>query len=272
MSSKAVEPAFHARRFDRAAASYEASASVQARMADVLLELCREEAPPANILEFGCGTGLLTRKIWKTYRHAKILATDASPRMLHQAAGFFPPQDGRLNFALLDAENPKANALPPPVPPFTLAVSNALTQWFPNLGNHLRYASSVTDSSGMYLLSGFARSNFPELNSLLAEPPFSYQKFPGHEPEAFIAALPGTGWELEKIRSWEEKEILPSARDVLHRIRDLGSSRDPREGGKMNRNNLEKLLRDYETRFRVQEGVRLTWRPWAAMLRKTVTR
>jgi hypothetical protein len=51
-------------------------------------------------------------------------------------------------------------------------------------------------------------------------------------------------------------------------LQDLGSVRDPREGGRMNRANLEFLLREYGSRFAEGDGVLLTWRPWAALLEK----
>ena len=77
--------------------------------------------------------------------------------------------------------------------------------------------------------------------------------------------------ECKKARAlfdWEEKEILPSARQVLRMLQDLGSVRDPREGGRMNRSNLEFLLEEYGRRFAEDGGVRLTWRPWIALLQR----
>jgi hypothetical protein len=70
--------------------------------------------------------------------------------------------------------------------------------------------------------------------------------------------------------AWEEKEVLPSARHVLRMLQDLGSVRDPREGGRMNRRNLQFLLEEYERRFAEGGGVRLTWRPWTALLQRAV--
>jgi hypothetical protein len=58
---------------------------------------------------------------------------------------------------------------------------------------------------------------------------------------------------------------------VLRLLQELGSVRDPREGGRMNRSNLAFLLAEYDRRFALKDGrngVSLTWRPWAALLRK----
>jgi hypothetical protein len=108
------------------------------------------------------------------------------------------------------------------------------------------------------------------LNALLAEPPFSYRRFPGHAFEAVEAAARSTGWSVAGFLSWEEIEALPSARAVLRRMKDLGSVRDPREGGRMNRANLAHLLAEYERRYsNTDGGVRLTWKPWVALLARS---
>jgi hypothetical protein len=139
-------------------------------------------------------------------------------------------------------------------------------QWFPDLEKHLRLAAHWVRPEGLYLLSGFQRSNFPELNALLSDPPFSYRSFPGHESEEIPLLSAKAGWKLVAMNAWEESEIQPSARDVLRRLQSLGSTRDPSEGGRLNRGNLQYLLSEYERRFSDSGGVRLTWRPWVAML------
>jgi hypothetical protein len=55
-------------------------------------------------------------------------------------------------------------------------------------------------------------------------------------------------------------------------LQELGSVRDPREGGRMNRANLAHLLAEYERMYSTDAiggGVRLTWKPWAALLTRS---
>jgi SAM-dependent methyltransferase len=266
------EISFHALRFGRAASGYESRAAIQARMATALADLWGDRPAPGHILEFGCGTGLLTNRLLRTFPEAKLLATDASLGML-EAAMLQLHRPGRLDFSEQDA----AGIAPPALAvaaraPFDLIAAGALVQWFPDLERHLRFASSLTIPGGHYLVSGFAHKNFPELNALLSEPPFSYTRFPGHDPAAVEKAAAASGWNVLSLLDWEEKEILPSPRQVLRMLQDLGSVRDPREGGRMNRDNLEFLLKEYGRRFADSDdngpGVRITWRPWAALLQK----
>lgn len=260
---------FHALRFGRAAARYEAHADIQARMADALLALWGERPDPARILEFGCGTGLLTRRLRARFADAKLVATDASEAML-DAARASMATDAIAEFALLDAAG---TALPPEnvlhAAPFDMLASGAVVQWFPDLAAHFRFAASLSSAGACYLVSGFGAGNFPELNALLMEPPFSYNRFPGHDPRDVEAAAVRAGWSVGGMLSWEEVEVLPSPRDVLQRLQDLGAVRDPREGGRMTRANLAHLLSEYARRFAEPEGkggVRLTWKPWTALL------
>jgi SAM-dependent methyltransferase len=265
---------FHALRFGRAAARYESRARVQARMAETLLDLWGDRPSPSNILEFGCGTGLLTRALHARFPGAAILTTDASPEMLEVArdalSGMRPP----VALATQDASGtvPAAEPLQRSAPPSLLA-SGALVQWFPDLAAHFRLAASLSAPGAYYLVSGFDSANFPELNELLKEPPFSYRSFPGHARESVEAAAAASGWTMTAFLGWKEHEILPTARAVLKLLQELGSVRNPREGGQMNRANLAHLLAEYERRFSEDGaagenggGVRLTWRPWVALL------
>lgn len=265
---------FHVLRFNRASPRYESEAGIQFRMAGRLLDLLDigGKGPDfSSLLEFGCGTGILTRKLRKCFPKAFILATDAAPAMLAEAAASLTEKTadktGSLEFAPQNAEgfaeiSRKISARAP----FDATASNALVQWFPDLENHLRLAWRLTRPKGAYLLSGFEHSNFPELNSLLSEPPFSYRSFPGHDSGNISALGAKAGWKLEAVETWEEKETLPSARDILRRLQSLGSTRDPAKGGRLNRRSLQHLISEYERRFSGPGGVRLTWRPWVARL------
>jgi malonyl-CoA O-methyltransferase len=256
---------FHALRFGRAAARYEARAHIQARMAEALLDLWGDRPAPARVLEFGCGTGLLTRGLRARFPRAALTATDASAGMVEIAQG--TPGLQAAAFGILDARGdlPVGTAFPRREPSDLLA-SGALVQWFSDLAAHFRFAGSLAAPGARYLVSGFDRANFPELNALLSEPPFSYRSFPGHSQAAVENAALAAGWSVTAFVGWEERDILPTARAVLKQLQELGSVRDPREGGRMNRANLAHLLAEYERRFAEGSGVQLTWKPWVALL------
>jgi malonyl-CoA O-methyltransferase len=266
---------FHTRRFDRAAKSYAAHADFQAHMAERLLALFLGNAQVTGspnesgpLIEFGCGTGHLTGLLSRRFPSAALLATDAAPRMLAQAERTLATRRG-LRFAICDASG--AVSTPGPVAgqgPYRMAASNALVQWFPDLARHLRWASTLLAPGGFYLASGFDRSNFPELNSLLGEAPFGYADFPGHPAEDLAAMAAEAGLELAVSESERRETVFPSPRAFLEGIRALGAARRPREDSPMTRSRLELLLRRYQERYPREGGVAATWAPWYAVFRK----
>ncbi len=262
---------FHSLRFGRSADKYSGVAHIQDGMAEKLLEFWSATEHPSKILEMGCGTGQCTRKLSAKFPNATLVATDGSSQMVKATEHHLEIKGNPrslLTVKILDAEF--AQNLSPDIPkeaPFDLLVSNALVQWFPDLSGHLQLCRTWVRPGAIYLVSGFLPSNFPELNSILCKPPFSYAHFPGHTFSEIMDQGRLANWGLEKFYGWEETEVFPTPMDVLRRIQSLGSARHPREGGKLNRKNLEFLISLYQEKYGNSTGVPLTWKPWIASLR-----
>src|SRR5690348_14900034 len=77
----------HVRRsFDRASASYDGAAVLQARVRAELLDRLRlVRIAPARVLDLGCGTGEGARQLKRRYPRAQTLALDIAPGMLQEA-------------------------------------------------------------------------------------------------------------------------------------------------------------------------------------------
>ncbi|MDB5103302.1 MAG: bioD [Fibrobacteres bacterium] len=289
---------FHSLRFDRAASTYGAHAQVQEAMAADLIGLLPDtEIPAINagaILEMGCGTGLFTRRIRARFPDASMTVTDAAPRMLETAragfrgsvgsgiAGSSGPTAGLMGWSLFDASGLASSDAPGYVAgetgipatvrasaPYALAASSALVQWFPDLVRHFTMTASLLAPSGSYLVSGFARDNFPELNSILEETPFEYPEYPGHTGTGIRAAAAAAGFKVAAFREDSLEVVLPSAQAFLDSIRGMGSARRPETERPLTRTRLRHLLDTYQERYPKAGGVRATWRPWYAWLRKT---
>ena len=72
--------------FDRASATYEAAAVLQARVADELLTRLEPfNFTPKVILDLGAGTGRMTARLKRRYRRSLVIALDLAPGMLHEA-------------------------------------------------------------------------------------------------------------------------------------------------------------------------------------------
>src|SRR5688572_8569193 len=70
-----------ARHFGAAAPTYDRAARIQARIATELADAIAAIALPEKILEFGCGTGNLTRALLGHFPDAGLVATDLAPPM-----------------------------------------------------------------------------------------------------------------------------------------------------------------------------------------------
>lgn len=111
--------------FGAAADHYDDHAGPQRWAAERVAELAAGFGPARRILEIGCGTGLLTRRIATLWPDAEIIATDLSPAMVAAAEKRI---GGAVQFKEMDGEWPMAGDAP-----FDLILSSLTFQWFANL-------------------------------------------------------------------------------------------------------------------------------------------
>jgi malonyl-CoA O-methyltransferase len=143
--------------FSAAAQTYEAAAGPQVRAAERLARMVTTQPlPPApRVLELGCGTGLLTRRLLAGIAGGSFLVTDASAAMV--AAARASTGDARCRFAVLDAEHPGVAA-----GSFDLVASGFVAQWFADLGGSLTRLAGLVAPGGRLCLSMPGRASFAE--------------------------------------------------------------------------------------------------------------
>lgn len=111
------------RNFDRHAHSYESNAALQDSVAEHLISRLpdlNKENP--QILEIGCGTGLLTRRLLQKYPHAQFHITDMSEEMLRRTRNKYACD--RARFFIMDGEHPDCDDQ------YDLIVSAMTFHWF----------------------------------------------------------------------------------------------------------------------------------------------
>jgi hypothetical protein len=129
----------------------------------------------------------------------------------------------------------------------------------------------LSTSDGLLLVSGFCQDNFPELDRILAAPPFSYPPGPGHSLQAVEDAAGRGGWEILSFSREDWPEVYPSARAFLSHLRDSGVNRPPPRGRSLGRSGLQTLLSRLQERAGGPDGVKITWKPWFLLARRAAS-
>lgn len=101
--------------FSKASQNYEEAAPVQRKAADFLADqIERYGEREGTLVEFGAGSGFLTRRLLSSFRNASLLAVDLSPCMLHALhQSLLPEERQRVSCCAcdMDAFETKENTL-----------------------------------------------------------------------------------------------------------------------------------------------------------------
>lgn len=150
--------------FDRAGASYEAAALLQARVGEELLERLEPFAfTPAVVLDLGAGTGRLSAQLKRRYRRARVIALDLAPGMLRQATRH---QGWLRRFERICAD---ASALPLRSGSVDVVFSNLMLQWCDPPDAALAEAFRVLKPQGFFAFSTFGPDTLCELRAAWGE-------------------------------------------------------------------------------------------------------
>ncbi len=206
--------------FSAAAAGYEAQAQAQVQTADLVVSKLPELPPAAKVLELGCGTGLLTRRLLtRLSDEAQLLATDLSPAMIQQTRE--STTDPRLSLAVMDAEHPKGLERG-----FDLITSSLAAQWFTNLPATLAGLAGLLAPGGHLLIATLGARTFMEWRAAHAAQGLA-SGVPDYPDAAELAAmLPGANACSEPFTL-----AYDNARTFLRALESIGAH-TPRPGHK----------------------------------------
>lgn len=152
------------RSFDRAAASYDASATLQAQIrAQLMARLDYVMLEPAVVVDVGCGTGHAARALKDRYPRARVIALDLSEGMLAQARR---RQSWRRR---LDRVCGDAMRLPLADASVDLIFSSLTLQWCPDLDAAFAGFRRVLRPQGLLSFTTFGPDTLLELRHAWAE-------------------------------------------------------------------------------------------------------
>ena len=239
------------KRFSAAADTYDVLATVQDRVAEELLSFIPDGSEPATILELGCGTGLLTRRLLKRFPVAHIDAVDVSSRMIQRAKESCGPCN-RVTWHVADALRFS------PVHTYSLIASNASLHWVADLTAAMRHFANFLTRHGDFVFSIMLRGTLAELRQ-------SRQKAAPHKPPLrdlpemadVLDAVHRAGLTLARSETQEYKITYRSAAAFLKAIHDQGVTGGLLSRGHipLTRGEIENLIMEYEWHFHDQAGM-----------------
>lgn len=250
-----------ARTFGRAAASYDAAAHLQRRVADRLLEQTKDLPLPEQptLADLGTGTGYCLPLLKGRYRPARLHALDLSPAMLDQAR-VREPQALTLQGDL--------EAMPFEDASHDLLTSSLAVQWLDQPRSFLNEACRVLKPGGYLVFSTLtqgtlselreawlAADNRPHVNDCLTLDQW--------REAATQSGLQIHTWEPEHIEVGYESPLL-----LLQELKRLGASHVKNGSGRINRATLQQMVRAYQAFQRPDGQYPASWRVLYVILRK----
>jgi malonyl-CoA O-methyltransferase len=144
--------------FDRASGDYEASAVLQARVGDeVLQRLDFFKLSPSVVVDIGAGTGRVTGELKRRYKRANVVALDIAPGMLREA------RKHMKLFRRFERVCGDVRRLPFADASIDIAVSNLMLQWCDDLDTAFREIRRVLKPDGLFTFTTFGPDTLREL-------------------------------------------------------------------------------------------------------------
>lgn len=245
-----------AERFSKAIATYPREANVQRQIADKMIRLLKKHIPSPcpKVIEFGCGTGIYSRMLLRTFRPKELLLNDLCPEMRYCCKDLL--REKQVYFLSGDAETV---AFPDKS---SLITSCSALQWFESPENFFKRCNTLLHSQGYFAFSTFGKKNMKEIRELTGT------GLPYRSKEELEAAL-SPHFDI----LYSEEELIPLSFEdpmkVLYHLKQTGvnslsaqsSLYRKQEKQAWTRRDLQHFCERYTREFTQGTSVSLTYHP-----------
>jgi malonyl-CoA O-methyltransferase len=248
--TETVEDRTIAMRFSASSATYDRSAKAQRIAAERLMEMIASVPSCERILETGCGTGNLTKKLATMFPDAAIDAFDISEMMIERArlrcAGH-----RKVKFAVRNLQHI------PEVAPYPLVTSCSSLHWAASISEAMKKLSRLLAPNGKLIAQLMIEGTLEELRNA------RMRAAPGKPPlgrlprmDEVATALSEAGLRIAK--QTEERIVVAysSPAELLAGIHEQGVTGGSvsRSTAPLTRSELRRLAEEYEASYRSENN------------------
>ena len=237
-------------RFSKAALSYENAAFKQKLMAEDLIKLIDPKICVDKVYEIGCGTGFLSELLFNTLDIKTFYINDISSLMLSFCKDKLLALKGKTP-EIVFIEGDGASLILPKA--CDLIVSNAVFQWFVDFKSALLHIKTNLKQGGTLCFSTFLSGTCVELESL-GLPCIKYLT-----EQELLSILEECGFEIDIFELQKQSLIFENPYKLLKFFKETGTN--SLISHQWTPGILKRFMREYEAKFKVPNGVNLSWIP-----------
>jgi len=250
------------RRFSRNAKQYDQYAYVQKIMGDHLVKHIQNKHSINSILEVGCGTGYVTRKLVELFPSAHITALDIAPGMIEHSRNNMTQN---ITFICDDIEEVELERS------YDLIISNATFQWFNHFESTFEKLTSALTPRGQICFSTFGQHTFNELRTSfeaindqreLEEPLKPSQQFFKssellEQCESILCNYASTF--NTEVNESLIPEYFPTCQDFLMAVKKIGANNAQQNRSRVIPGFIDDVMAHYDQTHIFSEGVKATY-------------
>ncbi|MFW8600810.1 methyltransferase domain-containing protein [Desulfobacterota bacterium M19] len=231
-----------ASNFSQAAAEYDKFALVQKKSIVTMGELLPlpHSLPSGPVLEIGCGTGRLSRKLSTIFQNRSLIFTDMASGMIEQCRRHLPQTTPRHIWLIMDGESPAARGC-------ALIVSSLTMQWFNDPASALGNIRDILQDGGQILFSYIGVDSCPQWRQICAELQLPCTINPLPDNQYLLPLLEG---KFKNIKLWNEDIDVEytTARDFFYSLKRTGAATQLK-GQRLNSSEMRKLLKGWQLKL-----------------------
>ena len=245
-----------ANKFSKSLESYNEEAIAQKQIVNHLFSLLNRniKSKPKDILEFGSGTGLLSKKIVASFPNSHLYLNDLSEVFSNFLFSQFTKKERNLlGFIVGDVENIEFPQK------LDLIVSSSTEQWIENKKAFYKKTYNALKQNGLFVFSTFGPENLIQIRKASGK---SLKYYTLKQQQELFSDY------FELISSEESKIDLnfSSGYEIISHLKKTGVNALSKES--WTKNKLKKLILDIEQNTKSENGYTISYHPMYFVLKK----